>query len=434
MGLIGTSVEVIRRIAKNINPLALFDCGSLEGLAGKLSSNNNCCYLLNDEIQTLLDLVDNGSKNSSERARFLTLHGGSSWTKSTKTHGDRCLRETRLNVCAFTQPSNLCSFARNRNNQLDGLFSRFLVSVPKDVFYLSQEIEKAALKIPTLINTEQLLRLIFEKCHNGVTIEMSKKATPLHEENADNVTLFRKEHQFDDTKTSLKSKSICATIRIAGVLCILRFFTSSLASSQTVNNNSDEQPGPSTETDESPGDIASPKESEISFDLQSSDDDEEGDVTPGKYKINYNDYKGAMKIAQRSFDGALLIIEHNNSKFTKKINKDQKPIPEPKDMTLEYLCEWKTVTKNILSKDNVSLQQITRNAIYPIVGGKRGPQQALMFTKGLEELGFGNLKGNFKKEVFCRKRAQSEEEHNELRLKFARFDVDIPQYNPNHSK
>ena len=85
------------------------------------------------------------------------------------------------------------------------------------------------------------------------------------------MTFFRKEHQFDDTKTSLKSKSICANIRVAGVLCILRCFTSSLASSQTVNNDSDEKPVPSTEPDESSGDMPSPQKSEISFDLQCSD-------------------------------------------------------------------------------------------------------------------------------------------------------------------
>ena len=121
-----------------------------------------------------------------------------------------------------------------------------------------------------------------------------------------------------------------------------------------------------------------------------------------------------MNIANRSFDSALTIIEHTSSSKKKNI-KDQHPIPEPKDMTLEYLSEWKTVTRNILSKDNISLNQISRNAIYPIVGGKRGPQQALLFVKGLEELGFGNVTGGFKKKVFCRKIAQSEVEYNDLR-------------------
>ena len=65
-----------------------------------------------DELQTLLDLVNNGAKSSSERARFLTFHGGYSWNKTTKSHSDRCLRETRLNVCAFTQPSNLYAYSQ----------------------------------------------------------------------------------------------------------------------------------------------------------------------------------------------------------------------------------------------------------------------------------------------------------------------------------
>ena len=66
------------RINDQINPDAVFDCGSLEGLALKLSRNNNCCIVLNDELQTLLELIEGGGKGSGERARFLTLHGGGS--------------------------------------------------------------------------------------------------------------------------------------------------------------------------------------------------------------------------------------------------------------------------------------------------------------------------------------------------------------------
>ena len=39
----------------------------------------------------------------------------------------------------------------------------------------------------------------FQKCHNRITIEKSKKAIRLHKENSDNVTLYRKENQFNET-------------------------------------------------------------------------------------------------------------------------------------------------------------------------------------------------------------------------------------------
>ena len=93
--------------------------------------------------------------------------------------------------------------------------------------------------------------------------------------------------------------------------CILRCFTSSLASSQTVNNDSDEKPVPSTEPDESSGDMPSPQNQRYHLICNVAI------MSPGRYKIIYKVYKGAMKIAQRSFDSALHIIEHNNTKFNK---------------------------------------------------------------------------------------------------------------------
>ena len=122
-------IQLFQNLADQINPDAVFDCGSLEGLALKLSRNNNCCIVLNDQLQTLLELIEGGGKGSGERARFLTLHGGGSWTKTTQSKGNRAINETRVQICAFTQPENMATFGRNKLNQIDGLFSRFLVRI-----------------------------------------------------------------------------------------------------------------------------------------------------------------------------------------------------------------------------------------------------------------------------------------------------------------
>ena len=142
-------IEAIR-INDQINPDAVFDCGSLEGLALKLSRNNNCSFVLNDELQTLLELIEGGGKGPGERARFLTLHGGGSWTKTTQSKGNRAINETKVQICAFTQPENMATFGRNKLNQVDGLFSRFLVSVPKDVFLMRKDISEAVTTMPSI--------------------------------------------------------------------------------------------------------------------------------------------------------------------------------------------------------------------------------------------------------------------------------------------
>lgn len=71
-----------------------------------------------------------------------------------------------------------------------------------------------------------------------------------------------------------------------------------------------------------------------------------------------------MMIAERSFESALIIIDYKNGKSKQKSKKDQMPIPEPDKMTFEFLIEWKNVTKNLLSRDNIPLTEITRNAHY----------------------------------------------------------------------
>ena len=89
----------------------------------------------------------------------------------------------------------MATFGRNKLNQIDGLFSRFLVSVPKDVFLMRKDISEAVTTMPSIINMEELLKLIFNKCKDGITIHMSSAALSLFDDHANGTTLYRQEHQ-----------------------------------------------------------------------------------------------------------------------------------------------------------------------------------------------------------------------------------------------
>ena len=101
---------------------------------------------------------------------------------------------------------------------------------------------------------------------------------------------------------------------------------------------------------------------------------------------------------------------------------------------MEYLLDWPKVTHNVLASDVVTLQKVTRNAHYPIVGSTRGSSQALKFLKGLEKLDFGTVCDNYKNETFTRKRPRTEEEDINMRQKFLKFDIKLPPFNNNNNK
>ena len=59
---------------------------------------------------------------------------------------------------------------------------------------------------------------------------------------------------------------------------------------------------------------------------------------------------------------------------------------------------------------------------------------ARKFVDGLEHLGLGVIQGSYQKTVFKRKPPSNETEHNDLKSKYARFDVKLGPYNFSHEK
>ena len=88
-------VTLIRNIINNLPKLGncedsqhIFDSGTMEGLMSTLTENNGSVLCAVDEFSSFLDAIDKNSNGNVERARYLSLWSGSSWSKKTKHGGN----------------------------------------------------------------------------------------------------------------------------------------------------------------------------------------------------------------------------------------------------------------------------------------------------------------------------------------------------------
>ena len=76
----------------------------------------------------------------------------------------------------------MATFVKAKHNLIDGLFSRFMVTIPKDSFLLSSEERRYVELLSTTLDIEQLLNLIYAQCKTGVKIKMSNQALTLFDQ------------------------------------------------------------------------------------------------------------------------------------------------------------------------------------------------------------------------------------------------------------
>lgn len=109
-------------------------------------------------------------------------------------------------------------------------------------------------------------------------------------------------------------------------------------------------------------------------------------------EITEDDFKQAMAITEYSVATSMAII--------KKYEKPKKPIsvpekkiiPEPENISMEYLVINHTHVRNILKVDETKIKDITKMKMYPGQTGGRVP--AVKFVKGLELNGLGRYSPN----------------------------------------
>ena len=106
---------------------------------------------------------------------------------------------------------------------------------------------------------------------------------------------------------------------------------------------------------------------------------------------------------------------------TKIDNKKMKmPIPEPDHMTMEFAqCNSKFI-RRLCENESIPLSEVTKNKIYPIIGGQSGNTIAHKFLCGIQNLGFGYISP--KRKSF--KRAKPEEAEDEERKEILKSHIE----------
>ena len=186
--------------------------------------NDRSVISINDEFSNFVESLDNGSKKSNEKSRILTLYNGSNWSKKTKTAGSFQIDNPRFTIIGFTQPDYLIEFCCSPANVRDGFFQRFLVCIPNEVFIKRQQIKEA------INNTNEgnmdmkgKLKKIYKWCgEDDLVIPLSKEAENVYDEYYDAIVDFRRAERHNNYKVSVKSKSRGLSLRLSGIICLLR--------------------------------------------------------------------------------------------------------------------------------------------------------------------------------------------------------------------
>lgn len=100
--------------------------------------------------------------------------------------------------------------------------------------------------------------------------------------------------------------------------------------------------------------------------------------------IKKEDFLMAKEITKFCARNSMTIIRKNEQS---QFNKKDKDVPEPTEITIEYLMSYQSQVRNILRNNEIKINDITRMKSYPT--GKGGRLPALKFVKGLEINGLG---------------------------------------------
>ena len=135
--------------------------------------------------------------------------------------------------------------------------------------------------------------------------------------------------------------------------------------------------------------------------------------------ITKDDFQMAVNIAKFSVKNSLVIMQ-KNQKDENNAKQEKIPIPEPSQISMEYLISHQTHVKNILRTPEIQIKDITRMKNYPNGSGGRVP--ALKFVKGLEMNGLGTYCKD--SDSFKRFHPDDDESSDDVKTKWQRLMIE----------
>ena len=189
-----------------------------------------------------------------------------------------------------------------------------------------------------------ILNTIYQRCCcDNIRLVLCSDAQEIYENYHDEIVDFRKADLFEEARLSIKSKSLGLLLRISGIISLLRMALS----------NSD-------------GSVLEKSDIEMAMNI-----------------VNYSVLNAFSLLPSKPSNG------RSNTKLRKDVNKT--PLPNPENLTIEYLQQYQKVTKRFLNHDKILLATISKDKIYPVVNNESGSLIANRFVNGLQQLGFGYI-------------------------------------------
>ena len=358
------------------------------------------------------------SSGNLERSRVLSLHNASTWSKVTKTYGYAKIDDPRFNIFGFSQNENVINFGQNFT--VDGLFQRFLCAMPKEVYIYRHEIKEAMTNAKSTIDLQSVLRILNEKCkENEYVITLSTAAENLYDQYYDETVDFRKDNRHLPNEISVKSKSRGMALRIAGLVCLLRCsiaewkrnnqkeeslhddddsddeitYSNSILTQQV----SSQATALTTDQQLSSQATALTTDQQVSSQATALTTDASANFTAPT--ISKGDMEMSLEVVRSSVKISCILMRKPEKKIQSKKGsaaisttaKCKQPIPQPENMTMDYLLSNYTHVRSLcLKSEKVQMGVITKNKMYPHGEElEKGRTPAYRFVRGLQAMGLG---------------------------------------------
>ena len=205
-----------------------------------------------------------------------------------------------------------------------------------------------------LLSLDSLLMWVYELCRSeNVELEVTDDALECWIKVHDEIVEYRKKELYHDNGVSIKGKSLGQCVRVAGIMSLIR---------QSI----------------------------------------EGAGNP-EYVIIISvtkcDFELAINIVNHSVSTALELSKSPKANATDHTCQKQKNIPplskvgvpNPENMSMDFLIQHSHHVKNIMSTECVKLSVISGNNMYPSINRERGTSVAYRFVQGMCHLGFGRM-------------------------------------------
>ena len=128
------------------------------------------------------------------------------------------------------------------------------------------------------------------------------------------------------------------------------------------------------------------------------------------FSVKAIDVQRAVKLVENSNAISFHIVNRiNRNIYADPPRSKKEPVPEAKDMTIEFLLPYRALVVRILAEEFRELSWITKNKCYPIIENAKSAEIGIKFISGLVAMGLGKHETRGNKKGFRRYNPKEED-------------------------